>query len=347
MAWPRPADAEPCGFPHAAAVHGRKSALASARGRTIGGGHARRPMRWRRRPRGAGAGAALLALLALALLLGAALAAGRRRARPGGGRARRPRRRRRCRSPRASLRGGDREAAAGPDGAGARPRGHRAARGAGAGAAAQARLDAKLADIAAEADSAVHLSSSTATASRSPPATPARRGSFVGSDYGFRTYFTRAMAEGTAQQYALGTVSGRPGLYLSRRVDSVLGPLGVVVVKVEFDELEARWRESGLVVQVTDARRRGAGDDRARLAVRHDRGRSPTRRRRARRCSSATARWRAVPVAVEGDGGARGSTGAPLRRAPARGRAVGAGLAADGCSCRPSRRWRRRRAARR
>ena len=44
------------------------------------------------------------------------------------------------------------------------------------------------------------------------------------------------MAEGTAQQYALGTVSGRPGLYLSRRVDSVLGPLGVVVVKVEFDD---------------------------------------------------------------------------------------------------------------
>ena len=60
------------------------------------------------------------------------------------------------------------------------------------------------------------------------------------------------MAEGSAQQYALGTVSGRPGLYLSRRVDSVLGPLGVVVVKVEFDELEARWRQSGLVVQVTD-----------------------------------------------------------------------------------------------
>ena len=76
--------------------------------------------------------------------------------------------------------------------------------------------------------------------------------SFVGSDYGFRTYFRQAMAETTAQQYALGTVSGRPGLYLSRRVDSVLGPLGVVVVKVEFDALEARWRESGLSVMVTD-----------------------------------------------------------------------------------------------
>ena len=113
-------------------------------------------------------------------------------------------------------------------------------------------LDSKLAEIAAGADAAdiylvgrdgIAISASNAGTS----------GSFVGRDYAFRTYFTKAMAEGTAQQYALGTVSGRPGLYLSRRVDSVIGPLGVVVVKVEFDDLEARWRASGLVVQVTDA----------------------------------------------------------------------------------------------
>jgi two-component system, NtrC family, C4-dicarboxylate transport sensor histidine kinase DctB len=116
---------------------------------------------------------------------------------------------------------------------------------------AEARLDGKLADIAAEADSAVIyvVDSDGIAIAASNAGTPA---SFVGSDYGFRTYFSQAMAEGSAQQYALGTVSGRPGLYLSRRVDSVLGPLGVVVVKVEFDGLEARWRDSGLVVQVTD-----------------------------------------------------------------------------------------------
>jgi two-component system C4-dicarboxylate transport sensor histidine kinase DctB len=117
---------------------------------------------------------------------------------------------------------------------------------------AEARLDAKLADIAAEADSSVIyvVDADGMAIAASNAGTPA---SFVGSDYGFRTYFSQAMAEGSAQQYALGTVSGRPGLYLSRRVDSVLGPLGVVVVKVEFDGLEARWRDSGLVVQVTDA----------------------------------------------------------------------------------------------
>ena len=112
-------------------------------------------------------------------------------------------------------------------------------------------LDAKLAEIAAEADTAViYLVNRDGIAiAASNDGTPE---SFVGSDYGFRTYFTAAMADGTAQQFALGTVSGRPGLYLSERVDSVLGPLGVVVAKVEFDDLEARWRESGLVVQVTD-----------------------------------------------------------------------------------------------
>lgn len=117
---------------------------------------------------------------------------------------------------------------------------------------ARALLDAKLAEIAADAAAAViYLVGRDGIAiAASNAATPQ---SFVGSDYGFRSYFTRAMAEGTARQYGLGTISGRPGLYLSRRVDSEVGPLGVVVVKVELDDLEARWRESGLVVQVTDA----------------------------------------------------------------------------------------------
>ena len=36
--------------------------------------------------------------------------------------------------------------------------------------------------------------------------------SFIGHDYGFRQYFRQAVAQGTGQEYALGTVSGRPGL---------------------------------------------------------------------------------------------------------------------------------------
>ncbi|MFN4204848.1 MAG: ATP-binding protein [Agrobacterium albertimagni] len=79
--------------------------------------------------------------------------------------------------------------------------------------------------------------------------------SFVGSNYAFREYFTGAMANGTAEQYALGNVSRRPGLYLSRRVDDAAGqPLGVVVVKVEFNALEQDWQRSGRPTYVTDTR---------------------------------------------------------------------------------------------
>lgn len=78
--------------------------------------------------------------------------------------------------------------------------------------------------------------------------------SFVGTDYRFRPYYFEAMRHGQATFFALGTVSGRPGLYLSRRVDDSEGrPLGVIVAKVEFDALEADWRESGEPTYVTDA----------------------------------------------------------------------------------------------
>jgi two-component system, NtrC family, C4-dicarboxylate transport sensor histidine kinase DctB len=42
--------------------------------------------------------------------------------------------------------------------------------------------------------------------------------SFVGNDYSFRAYFSRAMKEGTAEHFALGSVSKRPGLYISHRI---------------------------------------------------------------------------------------------------------------------------------
>lgn len=78
--------------------------------------------------------------------------------------------------------------------------------------------------------------------------------SFVGSDYAFRPYFQDAMRNGQAEFFALGTVSGRPGLYLSRRIGPPERPLGVVVIKVEFDALEADWRGSGEPAFVTDPR---------------------------------------------------------------------------------------------
>lgn len=62
--------------------------------------------------------------------------------------------------------------------------------------------------------------------------------SFVGHNYGFRPYFTGAMQTGAGEQFALGTVSKRPGLFLARRVAN---RLGAVVVKVEFNPIESSW----------------------------------------------------------------------------------------------------------
>lgn len=78
--------------------------------------------------------------------------------------------------------------------------------------------------------------------------------SFVGNDYAFRDYFSGAVSGGSAEQFALGTVSKRPGLYITSRIDEGDNPLGVVVVKVEFDRVEADWRALGGQTYVVDER---------------------------------------------------------------------------------------------
>ena len=65
--------------------------------------------------------------------------------------------------------------------------------------------------------------------------------SFVGRDYGFRPYFRQAMRTGTAEYFALGNTSHRPGLFLARRIGPASDPDGVVVVKVEFARIIQAW----------------------------------------------------------------------------------------------------------
>lgn len=78
-------------------------------------------------------------------------------------------------------------------------------------------------------------------------------GSFVGANYGFRPYFIRALDQGYAEFFALGTVSGKPGMFLAHRVvDAQNSSLGVIVVKVEFDSLESEWRKSAEPAYVVD-----------------------------------------------------------------------------------------------
>lgn len=78
-------------------------------------------------------------------------------------------------------------------------------------------------------------------------------GSFIGVNYDFREYFVGALRDGTASEFALGNTTFRPGLYLAERVGPADRPLGVIALKVEFDSLEAKWRDAQDGVFVTDA----------------------------------------------------------------------------------------------
>lgn len=76
---------------------------------------------------------------------------------------------------------------------------------------------------------------------------------FVGQNFGFRRYFSEALKRGDAEQFAMGSVSKRPGLFFAHRIENGAGPSGVVVDKVEFDEIEASWRGASTRTFVTDA----------------------------------------------------------------------------------------------
>ena len=116
---------------------------------------------------------------------------------------------------------------------------------------ARERFDAKLEDLARLSRAAVIYAMDTAgltvVASNWREST-----SFVGQNYAFRPYFRDAITSGGYEQFALGTVSNRPGLYLSRTVLDDRGIAGVVVVKLEFETIEEDWARGSGRTYVTD-----------------------------------------------------------------------------------------------
>jgi len=118
-------------------------------------------------------------------------------------------------------------------------------------AGSAAALDHRLEELARQTDAAVIylMDRNGLTLAASNWRLPT---SFVGSNYSFRDYFQQAMRAGSATQFALGTVSREPGLYIAQRISAGSDPVGVVAVKVEFDKLEASWRAATQGVFVTD-----------------------------------------------------------------------------------------------
>lgn len=77
--------------------------------------------------------------------------------------------------------------------------------------------------------------------------------SFVGKNYGFRPYFKDAMRGEQGRFFAIGATTGRPGYFISEPILEGNTPIGVAVVKIEFDELLADWVNAGEDVFITDA----------------------------------------------------------------------------------------------
>ncbi len=83
--------------------------------------------------------------------------------------------------------------------------------------------------------------------------------SFEGRNYGFRPYFREALAGREGRLFAIGVTTGRAGYFFARpvysrpasarRSDNTV--LGVVVVKVELQQLQKEWEEGGETVFVT------------------------------------------------------------------------------------------------
>ncbi|MFG1349803.1 ATP-binding protein [Xanthobacter autotrophicus] len=78
------------------------------------------------------------------------------------------------------------------------------------------------------------------------------RETYVGVDFSYRPYFTEAMAGHTGRFYAIGTLTGVPGYFITAPVTIDGMVRGVVATKVNLDPLEAVWQEAADRVLVTD-----------------------------------------------------------------------------------------------
>ncbi len=75
----------------------------------------------------------------------------------------------------------------------------------------------------------------------------------VGGNYNFRPYVRQALERGRGQFYGIGLTTGEPGYFLSEALRDPEGEIvGVVVIKIELDAIEAEWLGSPDVVMVSD-----------------------------------------------------------------------------------------------
>jgi two-component system C4-dicarboxylate transport sensor histidine kinase DctB len=112
-------------------------------------------------------------------------------------------------------------------------------------------LSEKLQRIISEADTrALYVIGLNGTVLAAASSNPAE--TFVGRNLTDRSYFVKAIESGRSSYLGVEPVSNRVRYYLTEAIrDAAL--LGVAVVRIEFDALEATWERGGERVLVTDA----------------------------------------------------------------------------------------------
>jgi len=80
--------------------------------------------------------------------------------------------------------------------------------------------------------------------------------SFIGNNFSYRPYFIEAKKQNYAEYFAQGAVSHKPGFYIAHKVvNEAQKMLGVIVIKLEFSELEQNWRNHNLISFISDLER--------------------------------------------------------------------------------------------
>lgn len=76
--------------------------------------------------------------------------------------------------------------------------------------------------------------------------------SFVGHSYRFRPYFQQAMRGKLGRYFAIGATTSIPGGFFAKAIVDDTQALGVVVVKIDLDDLQTAWSEANENVLVSD-----------------------------------------------------------------------------------------------
>lgn len=76
--------------------------------------------------------------------------------------------------------------------------------------------------------------------------------SFVGENFSYRPYYQQAMEGRPGRFFALGTTSLKRGYYFSAPLLSGTTVLGVIVFKVDLDQIEASWASGDYEMMVAD-----------------------------------------------------------------------------------------------